>query len=319
MGGPLLEAAGATILVDHRQLSVVGLSEVAGHAKVLYQAWRTINTHLRKNPPDVVVLIDFPDFNFLLARLAKRLGIKVFYYISPQVWAWRSRRVRTIKRLADEMAVILPFEVEFYARHNMRVCFVGHPLLDVLATPPSLSQARARYRTPEATPLIGLLPGSRQSEIRSLLPLFLDAAEVLREHLPNVSFIIPVAPSLHAPSFETALRDRNLPVRLVTGDTYGVVRACDLLLTVSGTATLEAAILGAPMIIVNRVSDLSYYLARHLIRVSYIGLPNLVAGRQIVPELVQNDAQPELIAAEALDLLEHPERLERQRARPGTD
>jgi lipid-A-disaccharide synthase len=313
MGGPLLEAAGAAILVDHRRLSVVGLAEVAGHAKVLYRAWRTITTYLRNNRPDVVVLIDFPDFNLLLARIAKRLGIKIFYYISPQIWAWRSGRVRTIKRLVDRMAVILPFETEFYAQHGMTVCFVGHPLLDVLATPPSPAQARSQYRPPEVTPLIGLLPGSRQSEIRSLLPLFLDTAEVLREHLPKISFIIPVASSLHPSSFEVAFQDRNLPVRLVTGDTYGVVRACDLLLTVSGTATLEAAILGTPMIIVNRVSNLSYYLGRHLIRVSHIGLPNLVAGRQIVPEFVQHDARLELIAAEALNLLEHPERLEQQR------
>jgi len=313
MGGPLLEAAGAAVLVDHRQLSVVGLSEVAGHLKVLYRAWRTITSHLRKNPPDVVVLIDFPDFNFLLARAARRLGIRVFYYISPQIWAWRSGRVRTIKRLVDRMAVILPFEKEFYARYNMKVHCVGHPLLDVLATPPSIEQARARYRTPDITTLIGLLPGSRQSELRSLLPIFLDTAEILQKQLPKVSFVIPVAPSLHPSSFETALLDRDLPVRLVTGDTYGVVRACDLLLTVSGTATLEAAILGTPMIIINRVSDLSYYLGRHLIRVNYIGLPNLVAGRQIVSEFVQNDARPELVAAEALNLLEHPERLEQQR------
>jgi lipid-A-disaccharide synthase len=317
MGGPLLERAGAEIVVDHRHLSVVGLSEVAGHAKAIYGAWRTITSHLQCNPPNVVVLIDFPDFNFLLARAAKRLGIKVFYYISPQVWAWRSGRVRTIKRLVDEMAVILPFEIEFYDRYNMKVHFVGHPLLDVLVTPPPLEQVKARYQAPGSGHLIGLLPGSRQSEIRSLLPIFLDTAQLLYTQLPDTSFIIPVAPSLHPSAFENALLNRDLPVQMVTGDTHGVVRACDLILTVSGTATLEAAILETPMIIINRVSSLSYYLGRRLIRVSYIGLPNLIAGRRIVSEFVQNNAQPELIASEALNLLRHLELLEQQRQELG--
>ncbi len=317
MGGPLLRSAGAEVLVDHRHLSVVGLSEVAGHLKMIYGAWRTITAYLRRSLPDKVILIDFPDFNFLLARAAKRLGIRVFYYISPQVWAWRSGRVRTIKRLVDRMAVILPFETEFYAKYKVKVDFVGHPLLDVLAAPPSPEQAGARYELPGSRPLIGLLPGSRRSEIRSLLPLFLDAAGIIRDRLPDASFIVPVASSLHPSLFEADLSGRGLPVRLVTGDTYGVMRACDLLLTVSGTATLEAAILGCPMIIVNRVSGLSYHLGRRLIRVSFIGLPNLIAGHQIVPELVQSDARPELVAASALSFLEYPERLKEQRQELG--
>jgi lipid-A-disaccharide synthase len=313
MGGPLLQASGAEIIVDHRRLSVVGLSEVAAHARAIYRAWRTITAHLHADPPDVVVLIDFPDFNFLLARAARRLGIRVFYYISPQVWAWRSGRVRTIKRLVDEMAVILPFEAEFYERYNMKVQFVGHPLLDVLATPPPHDEVKGRYRASVPGYLIGLLPGSRQSEIRSLLTIFLDTAELLHRQLPNTSFIIPVAPSLEPASFEAALSERGLPVRLVTGDTHGVVRACDLILTVSGTATLEAAILETPMIIINRVSDLSYRLCRHLIKVDYIGLPNLIAGRSIVPEFTQNNARPGLIVGEALNLLQKPELMEQQR------
>jgi lipid-A-disaccharide synthase len=313
MGGPLLEATGAEVVVDHRHLSVVGLAEVAGHARAIYRAWRTITSHLCTNPPKVLVLIDFPDFNFLLARTARRLGISVFYYISPQVWAWRSGRVRTIKRLVNEMAVILPFEAEFYDRREMEVHFVGHPLLDVLATPPPRQQVKEQYQASDSGYLIGLLPGSRQSEIRSLLPIFLDAAGLLHRQLPDISFIIPVAPSLDVSSFETALSNKDVPVRLVAGNTHGVVRACDLILTVSGTSTLEAAILETPMIIINRVSDLSYRLGRHLVRVKYIGLPNLIAGRPIVSEFIQNNAQPMLIACEALNLLKHPELLEQQR------
>lgn len=308
-----MKAAGAGIVVDHRRLSVVGLSEVARHLRVIYVAWRTITAHLRETLPDKIVLIDFPDFNFLLARMAKRLGIGVFYYISPQVWAWRSGRVRTIKRVVDRMAVILPFESEFYARCGLRVDFVGHPLLDVLANSPSRAEATMRYGDPNSKPLIGLLPGSRQSEIRSLAGLFLEAGERIRKRLPNAGFIIPVAPSLDPALFDAILSKHSLPIRLVNGDTYGVIRACDLLVTVSGTATLEAAVLGAPMVIVNRVSDLSYHLGRHLVQVKFIGLPNLIAGRRIVPELVQQDARPERIADAALNLLEHPECRERQK------
>lgn len=313
MGGRFLEAAGARVLVDHRELSVVGLAEVAAHLRVIYRAWRRISAYLTHSPPKLVVLIDFPDFNLLLARLARRRGIKVFYYISPQVWAWRSGRVRTIRRLVEGMAVILPFEKEFYERHQMKVQFVGHPLLDVLANLPSLEAMRQRYREAEEGPLVGLLPGSRQSEVRLLLPILIESAMIIQKTLPDVTFVIPVAPSLDVTSLATLPAPRRLPVRLVSGDTYGVMRACDLLITVSGTATLEAAILGTPMIITNRVSDLSYYLGRHLIRVKYIGLPNLIAGRLIVPELVQHNAQPELIAAEAIRFLEDPSRLQEQR------
>jgi lipid-A-disaccharide synthase len=317
MGGRALEAAGAKVLVDHRQLSVVGLSEVVSHLRVIYRAFRTLSAHLTHHPPKLIVLIDFPDFNLLLARLARRRGIRVFYYISPQVWAWRSGRVRTIRRLVDEMAVILPFETEFYERYQMKVQFVGHPLLDVLANLPPLDGVMERHRPAGSGRLVGLLPGSRQSEIRALLPILIDSAQIIQKRLPEVSFLIPVAPSLDKAHFEAALAGRGLSVRLVEGDTYGVIRACDLLLTVSGTATLEAAILGTPMIITNRVSDLSYRLGGHLIKVKYIGLPNLIAGRRIVPEYVQQEAQPSLIASEAINLLEHPDRLQAQRCALG--
>lgn len=303
--------------MDHRELSVVGLSEVAAHLRVIYRAWRKISFHLSRRSPDLVVLIDFPDFNLRLARLARRCGIKVLYYISPQVWAWRSGRVRTIRRLVDEMAVILPFEEEFYQQYQMKVRFVGHPLLDVLANPPPVEAVKERYRPAASGRLVGLLPGSRQSEVRSLLPVLIASAAIIQKQLPDVSFIIPVAPSLETALLKEILATGGLGPRLVSGDTYGVMRACDLLLTVSGTATLEAAMLGTPMIITNRVSRLSYYLGRHLIKVKYIGLPNLIAGYPVVPEFVQEQARPELIAASAVDLLEHPRWLQAQRRELG--
>ncbi|MGA7879173.1 MAG: lipid-A-disaccharide synthase [Desulfoferrobacter sp.] len=314
LGGPMLQRSGAELLLDNRDLAVVGLFEVFRHSKVIFHAWQKIKAHLTRQRPQVTVLIDFPDFNFLIARLARNLGSRVFYYITPQVWAWRSGRVHTLRRLVDDAAVILPFESKFYDQYGMKVDFVGHPLLDVLEeVSGSKSAERGQYHRGNSEFLLGLLPGSRSSEIRSLLPVLLDAAQLIQKDLPDISFLLPLAPTLDRPRIEEQIAGYDLPVRVIQGDTYGVIRACDLILTASGTVTLESAILGTPMIIIYRVSNLTYYAGRHLIRVNFVGLPNLIAGRSIVPELLQKDARPETIAAEALDLLMNPERLGRQR------
>lgn len=310
----MLKRAGAELLLDHRDLSVVGLFEVFRHSRVIFQAYQKIKAHLIRERPQVSVLIDFPDFNFLVARLARNIGSRVFYYITPQVWAWRSSRVRTLKRLADDAAVILPFEAEFFSRYGMEVDFVGHPLLDVLQEATrSKPEGEEQHSRESSKFLVGLLPGSRSSEIRSLLPILLDAAKIIQKDLPGIAFLLPLAPAVDLGQIEKQMAGCDLPVRIVQGDTYGVIRACDLILTASGTVTLESAILGTPMIIIYRVSNLTYYAGRNLIRVDFVGLPNLIAGRSIVPELLQKDARPEAIAAEALDLLRHPNRLDQQR------
>lgn len=312
LGGPLLERAGVDIVVDNRDMAVIGISEIVRHLKSIYRAWQKISSHIVCDRPDVVVLIDYPEFNFKLARLARRHGIKVFYYIGPQVWAWRSGRVNTLRRLVDEMAVILPFEASFYERRGMAARYVGHPLLDVLAKAPSVEDSRARYRCGLSGLVVGLLPGSRPSEIRLVLPVLMQAARLLHGVLPDISFLLPAAPSLDCELLKKEIASLDVPVRIVSGDTYGAIRASDLVLATSGTVTLETAILGTPMIIVNRVSNFTYYAGRNLIRVKYVGLPNLVAGRSIVPELLQEEARPELIAREALKLLADPERMEAQ-------
>ncbi|GKT10563.1 lipid-A-disaccharide synthase [Desulforhabdus sp. TSK] len=291
----------------------MGISEVLHHGRKIYGAWRKIKGYLQGNRPNLLILIDFPDFNFLLARLAKGLGIPVLYFISPQVWAWRSGRVRTLKRFVDEMAVILPFEQEFFQRFGMTVHFVGHPLLDRIEEAPSRDEAASRYGLGKNGFLVGLLPGSRQSEIRSLLPELLAAAALIRDGVPDVSFVLPVAPTVAVAEVESRVAQSGVPVQVVAGDTYGVLRACDLVLTASGTVTLESAMLGTPMVIVYKVSSLSYHLGRHLIKVKYAGLPNLIAGQRIVPECLQHEARAERIAAEAMDLLLHPQKLEKQK------
>jgi lipid-A-disaccharide synthase len=313
LGGDRLRSTGVRTLVDNRQLAVVGVFEVARHLQAIHGAWRTITRFLEKQRPSLVVLIDFPDFNLLLARKARQLGCKIFYYISPQVWAWRTWRVRALRRLVDRMAVILPFESDFYAGHNMRVHFVGHPLPEMLANVASRIEARNRYQAENRFPVVGLLPGSRASEVRAHLPLLLETAAIVLKQFPAARFLLPVAPSLGAASLEQLVAPRNLPIDIVSGDTWGVIRACDLILTASGTVTLEAAILGTPMVIFYRVSCLSSYIGRCLIRAPFAGLPNLIAEREIAPELIQEKAHPALLADAALALLQHPQRLEQQR------
>ncbi len=313
LGGRRLRDAGADILVDNKEISVVGLFEVARHVKHILDAWRRLRRHIILDRPDLVILIDFPDFNFLLGRLAKRCGIKVLYYISPQVWAWRSGRVRALNRFVDEMAVILPFETAFYERRGMKVRYVGHPLLDVIREAPSREEAVQRYKRQEGGVLVGLLPGSRRSEVRLLLPTLLEAASILHAEIPAVSFVIPLASNLDPALIEAATADCGVPVRIVPADTYGAIRACDLVIAVSGTVTLESAMLGTAMIIVNKVSEISYYAGRHLIQAKFVGLPNLLAGRSIVPELLQHDANAGTIADCALSFLRDPELIEGQK------
>ncbi len=313
LGGPALADAGANVLVENRELSVVGLVEVLRHGGAITDALRRIRQYLTNVRPDLVILIDFPDFNFLLMRIARGLGIPVFYYVSPQVWAWRRGRVRTLKRLVSDMAVLLPFEVDFYARFGMKVHYVGHPLLDVLEGAPSRAQAAQLYRRRDDHPLVGLLPGSRQGEVRTLLPILMESAARIGERRPDVDFILPLAPTVDPDLIDGIIRKWTVPVRTVRGDTYGVIRACDFIITASGTVTLEAAILGTPMIITYKVSNLSYQIGRLLVRVDRAGLPNLIAGKMIAPELLQREANPARLTEEALGLLNHPARLEQQR------
>jgi len=314
LGGRHLQEAGATLLVNNRDVAVVGVAEVARHLQSLRHAWRTIDRYLTDHRPELAIFIDFPDFNFLLARKARKLGCKIFYYISPQVWAWRRGRVRTLRRLVDRMAVILPFEPEFYARYGMRVHFVGHPLLDALEEAPTRVDACRRYRPDGKELLVGLLPGSRASEVRMLFPVLLQAAARIGTALPGVAFILPVAPTLSAGDLDKQARESNtVPVQLVEGDTWGVIRACDLVLTASGTVTLEAAILGTPMVIIYRVSKLSEPIGRLLVKTPFIGLPNLIAGCAISPELIQDAANPRTLADAAIALLKDGQGLDRQR------
>jgi lipid-A-disaccharide synthase len=304
MGGKAMSAAGAKILIDADQVAVVGITEVIAKTAQVVKAMARLKRLLSGLHPDLLILIDFPDFNLHLAGKAKKLGIPVLYYISPQIWAWRSNRVRKIKQRVDHMAVILPFEKSFYEQHGVPVTFVGHPLMDSLTgsvplrldTPPNL-----------AAPVIGFLPGSRVSEVRSLLPIMLRAGQRLEDRIENIRFVLSCAPSIDAALMRSILDEHPLrQVELTDEPVSTLFPKCHLAVVASGTVTLEAAICGTPIIITYAVSPLSYWLGRALIHVDHIGLVNLIAGKRIVPELVQRQATPEAICDAAFGLMSDP-------------
>lgn len=306
MGGRAMRNNGAKILVDSDSLAVVGITEVLAKLSEVLGAMSLLKKTLAEQRPDLLVLIDYPEFNLHLANTAKKLGIPVLYYISPQLWAWRSGRVKKIKKRVDHMAVILPFEADFYERNGMPVTFVGHPLMDsaIASTPPR----------PPALPekeevIIGLLPGSRTGEITSLLPKMLAAGALLEKQLGSrVRFLLSCAPSIKEEFIHSFLEGQELSSIEVTDmPVRELFPKCHLAIVASGTVTLEAAICTTPTIITYMVSPLSYRLGRALIKVDHIGLVNLIAEKRIIPELVQHQVTPRAICETAATLLADPD------------
>lgn len=302
VGGQYLREAGMHTLVDTATVAGMGLFEARDKLRALIRTYRQLTQILRTDPPDLLILIDFPEFNLRLAKIAKQVGVKVFYYISPQVWAWRKRRVHTIAQRVDRLAAIFPFESDFYAKHGCSVDFVGHPLVDRVRPTRTREQTLSQYSLDPQRKTIALLPGSRAQEVRYLLTPMLEATKLLG---PEYQFILAVASTLNLEQLKSQVA--AYPVRLVQGDTYNVVHAADFVLVASGTATLETALLERPMVIVYRMAPVTYALARLIVRVPFIGMPNLIAERQVVPELVQSDVTPERIANVARQLLDDPQ------------
>jgi lipid-A-disaccharide synthase len=306
IGGHRLKGAGVSIIINSDELSVVGITEVFAKLPKIYQAITTIKSSLRKMHPNLLILIDFPEFNLHLAAAAKRLSIPVLFYISPQIWAWRSGRVKKIKRRVDHMAVILPFEEPFYQQHNIPVSFVGHPLMDELTDRDRLETFQPYSNLNSDQKIISLFPGSRTKEVSIHLPIMIQSALLLRKKLPNLYFVVSCAPSINPAQLEqiiSAYPQQKEMFEIVTEDAPEIFKKSRLALAKSGTVTLEAAIYATPCIIIYKVSPLSYYLGRHLIRVKYIGLANLISNREIFPELIQAKASPELIAKTAQHML----------------
>lgn len=303
MGSGQMRAAGVEILVDSSRLAVVGLVEVLAHYREIKAALRGLQEIIRTRTPDLLILIDYPEFNLRLAATAKQAGVKVLYYVSPQVWAWRPGRVKKIGRVVDMMAVVFAFEVPFYEKANIPVRFVGHPLVDEARPTMTRAEAWNHFGLKPHGKIIGLFPGSRRSEISRLMPVLAETSKLLQARFPDAQFILPVAPGLDRESIEAYLDTSTPPVELVQAPIYDVIQVCDAIVTASGTATLQIALMATPMVIIYRVSMLSYWVARRLVTVKYIGLVNIVANRGVARELIQNDAQPRAIAAEVERLL----------------
>lgn len=304
MGGAAMREAGVDIRFDSSGIGVIGLAEIARHFGEIQKALRVMKELLHRERPDLVICVDYKEFNFRLAKAAKSLGIKVLFYVSPQVWAWREGRVKSYGQIIDHMAVIFPFELPFYDRYGIPATYVGHPLAGKVRSSEEKSRSlnRLGLRSGEG-PVIGLLPGSRSNEIARLLPTIIASARRLQARYPSARFLLFRAPSLG----EIDLAAKFEGVRgliLIEGQDYNALQCCDAVITVSGTATLEVALMGVPMVIVYRLSPLSYWIGRMLVRVPFIGLPNILMGRGIVREFIQDEASPENVSGEITRILE---------------
>ena len=309
IGGKKMQEAGVQLLASSADIAVVGVTEVFSKIGSFIRIKAGIRKFMDQMKPNLVILIDFPDFNLnIVARAAKKKNIRVFYYISPQVWAWREGRVRQIKKLVDKMAVILPFEVDFYRAHGFPVHYVGHPLRDTVKTMFTKSRARLHFGLFEKQTTIGLLPGSRSAEVARLLPVMIEAAQIISKKIPEVQYILPLADTLDEKTITQTLAESCINVKIVSGQVYDVLACCDLAIVTSGTATLETGLMGVPMIIIYKLSLFTELIARIIIRQQRIGLVNIIAGKTIAPELLQRDANGPRIASEALAILLNEEK-----------
>jgi lipid-A-disaccharide synthase len=304
MGGQRFAEAGGRVVADFHSLTVTGLIEMIAVLPRSYATLRRLVADARRTRPDVFVAIDFPDFNFRLMTALRRLGIPIVYYVSPQLWAWRPQRMQTMQRCVDKVLVLFPFERELYERAGVPVEFVGHPLVDLAR--PAATRAEflgERGLDPDA-PTVALLPGSRRNEVRRLAPVIVEALPAIRAAVPNVQFVVACAPTLAEGQFAlfTGGASGVRPV-LVRDRTDDVLAASDVVVTASGTATVQTALHGKPMVVIYKLSSLSYAIGKPLVSVSLYAMPNLVAGRQIVPELIQDGCTPDRIARQTIELL----------------
>ncbi|MBI4800647.1 MAG: lipid-A-disaccharide synthase [Desulfarculus sp.] len=304
VGGPALEAAGARLLYRAEDLALVGVSEVFGKLKLIWEALRGLSQHLKAERPDLVILVDFPDFNFRVAKRAKALGLKVLYYISPQVWAWRPKRALKMPKLMDHLAVVFPFEEQFYqgVAPDLKVTFVGHPIMD--EDEANRQKAGQVLPVPQGAELVGLLPGSRHSEISRLLPLMIETARYMRAQNPRLHFLLPLAPGLTLDDLEPHISEGAMPgLTVLHGRAAAIMAQSRVLIVASGTATLQAALAGTPMVVVYKTGALNALVARKLIKVNHIAMPNLIAGREVIPEVLQEKATPQAVGDAALALM----------------
>lgn len=312
MGGDSMRAAGVDVFIDMAEIAVVGFVEVLKKYNLIKAELNKLKQNITEQPPDLLILVDYQEFNQRLAAYAKSIGVKVLFYIGPQVWAWRPKRVYKMGRIVDHMAVIMPFEKVLYDDANVPVTFTGHPLTDEVVRDKTKQQAREQLQIDDKT-TVGLFPGSRGGEVSHILPILLESAKLIRERqlLDNkteVQFILPMANTIKAKDLEPfSSMLEKLKVITIKDQFYDVAQSCDVILTASGTATLEIGLLEIPMVIVYKTSAITFFIGKRLVSLNHIGLVNIIPGKEIVREFLQGNARPPLIAEEALHLLNDPE------------
>jgi len=307
IGGPKMQVAGMQILYPMEKLSVMGYVEVLRHYREIAGIRRSLRKYLIENPPDMFIGIDAPDFNFDLELSLKQRGIPTIHYVSPSIWAWRGERIHKIKRAVSHMLALFPFEVSLYEKAGVPVTYVGHPLADILPEKPNRDAMREQMRIqPSHAKVFAMLPGSRKSEVRQLAKTFIDTARLILKKIPEAQFLVPLASRETRNIFEEAIwhaEAQDFPITLLFGHAHDAMIAADGVLVASGTATLEAALLKRPMVITYKMSAISWWLAKRKQYLPYAGLPNILAGKFVVPELLQSDATPENLAQALLNLV----------------
>jgi lipid-A-disaccharide synthase len=305
IGGPRFRAAGGTTFHDIRDMATIGFAGPLFRIGFYLSALKNLKTRLAAGEYDGAVLVDFPDFNLRVAKAADAAGVPTFYYVAPQFWAWRRYRTRAARDRIDLMAVVFPFEEDFYKGRGVNARFFGHPILDELPPIDDREGVRRGFGAGPNELLMGLLPGSRHAEVTRMLPIMLDGLKLIRKEVA-VKALIPCADSIDVKEVEQAASRKGVAARVVSGQTWEAMNACDFLIAKSGTTTLQAAIAGTPSIIVYRADSFSYLIAKALSHVAYAGLPNLIAGKEVMPELIQGKATAENIAATTLPYLKNP-------------
>lgn len=308
MGGSRMREAGVNTLFGIERMGAVGIVEVLGDFGHYYKVYRTLMKEIASRRYDAVILIDYPTLNLRLAKQGKHFDCPVFYFISPQVWAWRKGRIKDIRECVSKMFVILPFEEKMYLDAGVDAEFLGHPFVDLVYPGRTREESQKKYSIDPDIKTIGLLPGSRMNEVNSLLDVMIQASEKIKSELGYCQFLLPVADSIDPNLIRQRLGDNRLNIQLIEGEPYDVMNSCDMLIIASGSATLEAGILGCPMVIIYKLNPLTYLLAKLLVSAPLVGLVNIVAEEEVVPELIQGQVTAENICTEVLAVLQSPEK-----------
>ncbi|NOR69229.1 MAG: lipid-A-disaccharide synthase [Methylomarinum sp.] len=304
MGSKKMQQAGIDIRFDSSGIAVIGLVEVLKHYAEIRAALKLMQNLIVAEKPDLLVCVDYKEFNLKLARFAKKNGIKVLFYVSPQVWAWRPGRVLTYGKAIDMMAVIFPFETAYYEAENVPVRYVGHPSVDKVHAQRSKAEDMTQFSLQADKPVVGILPGSRVNEIKRMLPVMLAAAEKLTLSHQGIQFLLPQADSISDELLQEYLNNKSININVIKHQPYDVIQCCDAIMTTSGTASLEIALLQIPMVIAYKLSAITYFLGKYLVNTKFIGLPNIVAEKSIVKELIQHDVTVEKLATEVSKILD---------------